>query len=164
MNKTSGNSAFWRLALVTAFSLSAFLARPNTALATTDKPLHLNIGAIEIIEIRSNADMAAYRALIDGQVREERTISVKGARKLLMSVDAYNRYAVNLNFADHLHAMLLPDFAGIENQCSRSMLAIPPAQQVDLAGWTSIYRLTISDPCQHQEHELDIQIKGSAPP
>lgn len=142
----------------------AAMAGPTLAADATGQPLRLNIGLLEVIEIRSNSDIAAYRTRIDGQARDEGRLADQGIRQLFMSVDPYHRYAVNLRFAEGLHAMLRPDFAGIENQCSHSQLTIPPGQRVELAGWTSIYRLTISDPCQKREHSLEIQIMGTSPP
>lgn len=142
----------------------AAMASPASAADAAGPPLRLNIGLLEIIEIRSNSDIAAYRTRIDGQTRDQGRLAEPGIRQLFMSVDPDHRYAVNLRFAEGLHAMLRPDFAGIENQCSHSRLTVPPGQRVALAGWTSIYRLTISDPCQKREHSLEIQIRPTSPP
>jgi len=129
--------------------------------AVTEKPLYLNFnGGIEVLEIRGTEKISVYRAVVNGQVVDEGKFKVAGGSKLFVHVDWSRRYETLFNFDHAAYGHLRPDFPGIENQCSHSTLNLPPSQTLaPSTGWTSIYRLTISDPCQKKESTLDIQIR-----
>jgi len=140
----------WHLLLL---SLALLPVRSNAA------PLHLDFVQMEVLEIHSRQAITAYRLRVDGELRQESRLDEKDVRQLWMIVDASQRYTVHVNFANRRHAVLIPDFTGIENQCSGLQRDLPPGQTIDPAGWTSIYRVTIKDPCQQQERSFEIQVR-----
>lgn len=136
------------------------LALASSRAVAGEKPLLLRFGPAEVIEIRTLGTVSAYRAIVDGQVVDERKLAQARTDRFFMHVNRGHPHDILFNFDDAEHGLLNPQFPGVQNQCSTSKQTLPPAQTVDLAsGWTSIYCLTVTDPCAGTSHALDIQIK-----